>query len=66
MSSFSGESLLLGRSGNAASSSGASGFRVGRVESIGVEIQAHCFESEDVHEGIAAVREKRAPKFQGR
>ena len=28
--------------------------------------QAVCFESEDVHEGIAAVREKRDPVFQGR
>ncbi len=28
--------------------------------------QADCFESEDVHEGISAVREKRDPKFQGR
>jgi enoyl-CoA hydratase len=28
--------------------------------------QAVCFESEDVHEGIAAVKEKRDPRFQGR
>jgi enoyl-CoA hydratase len=28
--------------------------------------QAICFESEDVHEGIAAVREKREPSFRGR
>jgi len=28
--------------------------------------QAICFESEDVHEGIAAVREKRDPSFRGR
>jgi len=28
--------------------------------------QALCFESEDVHEGLAAVREKRAPRFVGR
>ncbi len=28
--------------------------------------QAVCFESEDVHEGIAAVREKRDPSFDGR
>ena len=28
--------------------------------------QAVCFESEDVHEGIAAAREKRDPSFQGR
>jgi len=28
--------------------------------------QAACFESEDVHEGIEAVREKRDPRFRGR
>ena len=28
--------------------------------------QAICFESEDVHEGIAAVKEKRQPRFHGR
>ncbi|MCG8587954.1 MAG: enoyl-CoA hydratase-related protein [Proteobacteria bacterium] len=28
--------------------------------------QATCFTTEDVHEGIAAVKEKRAPKFTGR
>lgn len=28
--------------------------------------QSICFESEDVHEGIAAVREKRVPTFRGR
>ncbi|MFP6605503.1 MAG: enoyl-CoA hydratase-related protein [Myxococcota bacterium] len=28
--------------------------------------QAICFESEDVHEGIAAVRDKRNPEFRGR
>ena len=28
--------------------------------------QAICFESDDVHEGIAAVKEKRDPKFEGR
>ena len=28
--------------------------------------QAICFESEDVHEGIAAVRGKREPSFRGR
>ena len=28
--------------------------------------QAICFEGEDVHEGIAAVREKREPVFRGR
>ena len=28
--------------------------------------QAVCFESEDVHEGIAAVKEKRDPSFEGR
>ena len=28
--------------------------------------QAVCFESEDVHEGIAAVRDKRDPEFRGR
>jgi len=28
--------------------------------------QALCFESEDVHEGIAAVQEKRSPRFGGR
>ena len=27
--------------------------------------QAECFESRDVHEGLAAAREKRPPKFQG-
>jgi enoyl-CoA hydratase/carnithine racemase len=30
------------------------------------EEQAACFESRDVHEGLAAVRERRAPKFAGR
>jgi enoyl-CoA hydratase/carnithine racemase len=28
--------------------------------------QAACFESEDVHEGLAAIRERRSPRFQGR
>ena len=28
--------------------------------------QAACFESRDVHEGLAAARERRAPKFEGR
>ena len=28
--------------------------------------QAACFESRDVHEGLASVRERRAPKFEGR
>jgi enoyl-CoA hydratase len=28
--------------------------------------QAACFESRDVHEGLAAVRERRPPKFEGR
>ena len=28
--------------------------------------QAICFESDDVHEGLAAVRERRDPRFQGR
>ncbi|MEE9607637.1 MAG: enoyl-CoA hydratase-related protein [Myxococcota bacterium] len=28
--------------------------------------QAGCFESEDVREGLAAIREKRVPRFQGR
>jgi enoyl-CoA hydratase/carnithine racemase len=28
--------------------------------------QATCFQSEDVHEGLAAARERRAPKFAGR
>ncbi|MDH3725328.1 MAG: enoyl-CoA hydratase/isomerase family protein [Thermoleophilia bacterium] len=28
--------------------------------------QATCFQSEDVHEGLAAARERRAPRFQGR
>lgn len=30
------------------------------------EEQAHCFESEDVHEGLAAARERRKPAFSGR
>ena len=30
------------------------------------EVQAHCFASQDVHEGLTAVREKRAPRFRGR
>ena len=28
--------------------------------------QAHCFESRDIREGLAAIRERRAPKFEGR
>jgi enoyl-CoA hydratase/carnithine racemase len=28
--------------------------------------QAACFESRDVHEGLAAARERRAAKFEGR
>jgi enoyl-CoA hydratase len=27
--------------------------------------QAACFESRDVHEGLAAVRERRPPRFEG-
>jgi enoyl-CoA hydratase len=30
------------------------------------DVQARCFLSEDVHEGLAAAREKRAPRFSGR
>jgi enoyl-CoA hydratase len=30
------------------------------------EVQARCFASEDVHEGLAAAREKRRPRFRGR
>jgi len=30
------------------------------------DVQARCFASEDVHEGLAAVREKRAPRFRGK
>ena len=28
--------------------------------------QAECFESEDIQEGLAAARERRAPEFPGR
>jgi len=34
--------------------------------SFEAEEQARCFESEDVHEGLAAVRERRKPGFSGR
>ena len=34
--------------------------------SFEAEHQAACFESEDVHEGLAAALERRAPRFQGR
>ena len=30
------------------------------------DVQARCFVSEDVHEGLAAVREKRPARFRGR
>ena len=30
------------------------------------DIQARCFASEDVHEGLAAAREKRTPQFSGK
>jgi len=30
------------------------------------DVQARCFASEDVHEGLAAAREKRSPRFQGK
>ena len=33
--------------------------------SFEAEEQARCFESHDVHEGLAAIREKRAPSFRG-
>ena len=33
--------------------------------SFEAEQQAHGFESRDVHEGLAAIREKRAPRFRG-
>ena len=34
--------------------------------SFEAEVQAVCFESNDVHEGLAAARERREPKFTGR
>jgi enoyl-CoA hydratase/carnithine racemase len=34
--------------------------------SFEAEEQAACFESRDVHEGLAAVKDKRSPKFEGR
>jgi enoyl-CoA hydratase/carnithine racemase len=34
--------------------------------SFEAEVQAACFESQDVHEGLAAARERRDPKFAGR
>jgi len=34
--------------------------------SFEAEQQARCFESQDVHEGLAAIREKRRPSFKGR
>ena len=34
--------------------------------SFEAQVQAECFESDDVHEGLAAARERRDPAFAGR